>query len=519
MAHILLKIQAIANFIGGRIWLLAALMLLSNAILIFSLDFYQTLDGPAHFYNAHLILTLLDGNSPIENWYQLNHEIVPNYTSYLLISTLNGLFSTAIANNLLVFLLASLPGILGLILFRKSVFKDSVWALFLFPMGFTSALQMGFFNFSLGVITLLLYLFFLFRKNLFRPANLFWNALFGFLLLYTHAYVFVIAMLLLAGTVIVRILKPSKTLTSLFQNGYLYGFGLSAVPAGLVFILFALNHPSFNEVYLTWTELIEQLVNFSAIVSHHSYFETPYTRAILLLVIGLMGFRLVKIYGLRMAELKKQDVAFLFIALLLLVFYFFTPDSVGYAGFLSRRHQWYFVFLLILFLATGKLSKPLKALLGIVLVYMHVQLLLVINQYQQPFQGLNKDFSKVETIIPDHAVIYPLDFSSAYEAGHASNILGSNRNIILLDNYEASMDYFPVIWNRSSMPSINVQNWCNEKAKHPGFPKVDSELQVVPTYMAYSNDEEDWEVLCPAVFQNAKVIFKSKHVLLFEPFD
>lgn len=519
MAHILLKIQAIANFIGGRIWLLAALMLLSNAILIFSLDFYQTLDGPAHFYNTNLILALLDGNSTIENWYQLNSEIVPNYTSYLLISVLNSFFSTAIANKILVFLLASLPGVLGFILFRKYVFKDSVWALFLFPMGFTSALQMGFFNFSLGVITLLVYLFFLFRENLLKPVNLFWNALFCFLLLYTHAYVFAVAMLLLAGTVIVRILKSSNTLKSLFQNGYLYGFGLSAVPAAVTFVRFALNHPSFNEVYLPWSQLVEQLVNFSAIVSHHSYFETPYTRSITLLVIGLIALRMLKVYGLRMAQLEKQDVAFLLIALLLLVLYFFTPDSVGYAGFLSRRHQWYFVFLLILFLATGQLSKPLKALLGIALVYIHIQLLLVINEYQQPFQALNTDFLKLETVIPDHAVIYPLDFSSAYEAGHASNILGSNRNIVLLDNYEASMDYFPVIWNRSSLPAVSLQNWCNEEAKHPSFPKVDSKLRVVPTYLAYSNDEENWEELCPAAFQNAKVIFKSKHILLFEPID
>jgi hypothetical protein len=487
-----------------------------NGFLIFSLDHYQTLDGPAHFYNAHLILALLNDQPFLQDWFQLNSGIVPNYSIYLFIMALNALFEGPTANKILVFLLTSLPGVLGYFVFKKSIFKENSLALFFFPMAFTSALQMGFFNFSLGVIALLFYLLFLFQRKLFTPINVFWNFLFAFVLLYTHAYVFVMAMFCLVGTVITSTLKNHSSIRSIFQNKYLYFFGLSAVPAAAIFILFTLDHPSFNEQYIPFSELLERLFNFSALVSHHSFYETPYTRGVLLILIALLGFNFFKVFGLRMISFSKEAVVFAIVIFLLLIFYFFTPDSVGYAGFLSRRHQWYIVFFLVLLLATLPISKPIKTIIGFLLIYIHIQLLLVIHHYQQPFQAMNNDLFEVSEIIPENTVVYPFHFSSAYEAGHASNVLGWNRNLVILDNYEAGMDYFPIMWNTESMPQVTLPNWCDERGQHPGFPKTESKLQVTPIFMAYSNKKENWDTLCPAVFQNSLVVYKSDHILLFE---
>lgn len=516
MKTILSKLHHIITLLGTRPeWFLIA-MIAANAWLIFSLDFYQTLDGPAHFYNSKIIVALLQNHPEISEWYQLNTGIVPNYTSYGLLILLTSLFSSSLANKLVILLLTSVPPILGFFLFKKRFSNGSFWALFLVPMAFTSALQMGFFNFSLGVIALLFYLFFLFKKDLFRPINLVINLLFTLILLYTHAYVFVMGLFCLVGTVISSSLTVPFNLKSIFQSKYVYLFGLSAVPSVVLFIIFNWQHPSFDEQYLDFAVLVDELVNFTSIVSHHTAEETPFTRLIFILLSGSVIVKLFSIFRLKSSSLSAKDYLFLAVILLLIIFYFTTPDYVGYAGFLSRRHQWYIVFFMLLFLVSFQLPNVVKVAVSITLVVIHVELLLIINKYQQPFQKMSYELFEAAQQVPENAVIYPFHYHSAYEASHASNILGWQKNVIILDNYEANMDYFPVMWRSTDMPAITKRNWCHTSAQFPGYPKTTSAQKVTPIYFAYSNDIERWDTLCPTVFTETEILYQGNHVLMFQ---
>lgn len=516
MKTILSKVHYIITLLGTRPEWFLILLLLANVWLIFSLDFYQTLDGPAHFYNSKIIGSLLQNHPEISKWYQLNTGIVPNYTSYGLLMLLSAIFSSSLANKIVILLLTSVPPLLGFSLFKKRFSNGSFWALFLVPMSFTSALQMGFFNFSLGVIALLFYLFFLFKKDLFKPINIVWNFLFTLILLYTHAYVFVMGLFCLVGTVITSSLASPFHWKSLFQSKYLYLFGLSAVPSVVLFVIFNWQHPSFDEQYLDVAVLVEQLVNFTSIVSHHTAEETPFTRVVFFLLLGAVVLKFLSAFGLKNSAFSARDYVFLVVILLLIIFYFTTPDYVGYAGFLSRRHQWYIVFFMLLFLVSFQLPNVVKVAVGIALVFIHVELLQIISKYQQPFQDMSQELFEAAEHVPENAVIYPFHYHSAYEASHASNILGWQKNVIILDNYEANMDYFPVMWRSADMPAIEKRNWCHTSAQFPGYPKTSSAQKVTPIYFAYSNDVERWDTLCPTVFTEAKILYQGNHVLMFQ---
>lgn len=491
------------------------IMAIASIVLIFSLEHYHTLDGPAHFYNANLIQSLLSGDRIIASWFSFNSSIIPNYSSYVVLKFFSSILPPSEAHKTFILAMTLLPPLLFLWLLKTLNFKSLFWALLLFPLSFSSALQYGFFNFSMGLILLLSYLIFLFKKKQFSFLTACLNALFLLALFYTHLYVFVVGLIFFSAFYFQKHILPKlnskQGVLQFLKQPRLYFAVLSTLPALLLFIAFYKAHPSFDEHYLSFSELSTRLLDFSSIISFHYADESAYTQWIGIII---LGFTLVGILLLiRNFSLTSSRIAFLVIALLLVVFYYTMPESVGYASFLSNRHQWYIYFFLLLFVSGVQLPKIVHWTLPVLFIFLHIQLLQIIYKYQQPFQQMITELYVLSEKLPDHSVIYPMNYAQTWESGHASNYLGIERPMVIMDNYETSQSYFPLIWD-SLHPIVKLDTVCDENAKTPYYPIAEKNDSIVtPYYMAYSDTKTDWSSVCS--IDGTKIEYQSDYVILF----
>jgi hypothetical protein len=69
----------------------------------------------------------------------------------------------------------------------------------------------------------------------------------------------------------------------------------------------------------------------------------------------------------------------------------------------------------------------------------------------------NKFISAVEKagkMIPANKIVLPIDYTQNWETGHLSNLLGVDKELVILENYECSTGYFPLTWNRQNAPLV-----------------------------------------------------------------
>jgi hypothetical protein len=55
-------------------------------------------------------------------------------------------------------------------------------------------------------------------------------------------------------------------------------------------------------------------------------------------------------------------------------------------------------------------------------------------------------------------VVLPLNYSNHWLTSHFSNYLGVDKPMIILENYESTTCYFPIKWNKESLPNLQFGN-------------------------------------------------------------
>lgn len=58
--------------------------------------------------------------------------------------------------------------------------------------------------------------------------------------------------------------------------------------------------------------------------------------------------------------------------------------------------------------------------------------------------------------VPEGAVVYVENVSKRLLHTHLSNYLGVTKGLIISENYQADLPYFPVIWNRRNLPVLHL---------------------------------------------------------------
>jgi hypothetical protein len=174
-------------------------------------------------------------------------------------------------------------------------------------------------------------------------------------------------------------------------------------------------------------------------------------------------------------KLQRQDILLLLVAVLT-IGYFFTPDPVILSesgtlggGFTKERLNLFPFLILLFWLGSQKFSLARKlfvqvAGVTITLAFMaiHVSHYLVLNRQLDEYFSATRLVEPGSTLLPLLASYRGLKANGDKLSGkvdpflYASNMVGAERPILVLNNYEANMGYFPVKFKLSRDPYIHI---------------------------------------------------------------
>ncbi|MEZ5084058.1 MAG: hypothetical protein R2750_11510 [Bacteroidales bacterium] len=134
---------------------------------------------------------------------------------------------------------------------------------------------------------------------------------------------------------------------------------------------------------------------------------------------------------------------------------FVVPDSKGAAiGFVSSRIVLFFFLFLVVWLSAKKFPTWLNILLFIIIIYVNMALLNIYYDSVKNNNNIAKEISRASKNIVPFSTVLPINKSEYGLHSHISNYLGIDKPMVILENYEASMEHFPLMWNRNDIPNL-----------------------------------------------------------------
>ena len=387
--------------------------------------YFPTQDGPSHLYNA-FVLARLD-QPLISQFFQLNLAPFPNWTTYLLMAPLTLVLPPLVVQQIVLTLcVIAIP---AATLYLQKSFKEEADATALLGamLAYSYLLFLGFFNFILASA-----LFAIALGHWQRHRNLFVTYALLALTYFTHGLPFAAA--LLGLTILIAVERRWRAL-------------LALVPA---FALFAFDAAGRIGAEREWRSLwwhVEHLVALRPLV----FFSEPHRWIAIAVFLGILGGALAILPALLKNAGRIAGAPLVSLALLLA--YFIAPWGYGaggwaLGGWINDR---------LLFLALLTVPAWLRA----PKVSLAIASLLTAAHIGVTTFDIARESAKVATLasvqVKPHTTIKTLGAPVA--AGdrvtpelHIAAYLALQEDVVNLDNYEARLRDFPVVF-RANAPT------------------------------------------------------------------
>ena len=449
------------SWIDGNAFFL--MVLLANVAGLFFTKYYPTMDGPAHLYNSNVLSSLLMGDETLQQFYSINLMPIPNWLSHVILAISGVLLPAYLAEKVLLILYVAGMAISFRLLVVQFAPGNKSFSLLIFPFIYTFLFYLGFYNYSLSFIFFFLTVW-IWNKH--YTAGFTWEIKLLLTALITFTYLGnVLAYGFLGITLgclicydalrvyeqtndeVLSLKKCWSELQLLLQM---------ALPSLLFFAVFYLNAQFFStDQRLPKEELIKWLMDNRSIIVYDYLKDEMYSKKIfwtMVLFVLCIAYRRIREYELsNEISFSKSDVILAPLALALAAF-FLVPDGSG-AGMMSIRYCILVSFLAVLWIATQQLPHFAKAF---VLIVLFLSAGLFFN-HTVVLQHLNKDAVALDEAA-DHieagSLVLPVNHSENWLEIHFSNYIGVDKPMVILENYEASVGWFPVRWNMDRMPRI-----------------------------------------------------------------
>ncbi|MCB0478498.1 MAG: hypothetical protein KDC84_10065 [Crocinitomicaceae bacterium] len=459
------------------------LMVLIHLIPLFQGPFLPTMDGAAHLYNSNLILQELYGNETVSQFFSMNSEWVPNWSGHFILAFFNSFLPGYLAEK--IFLLIYFIGLpYAFRYFLKTLQPDGnayLLSYFILPFCYSFMMLMGFYNFSIAIL-----FFFLSAAYWIQNRDqLSWKKtiILGLLLLstyFSHLVVFGLLIFVLFVhlllSVVSKNMKEAFSVRTFFLDLWQTSWKLvlaSVIPLLLAASYFFSRSENTDVNYLEFRELVDWLKNLRPLIMYHEEIEGSKTIKMvylfaILFVVGMFS----KINRIQLdsnSTLSTQVKSFfnqlfhfndlwLGLSLFVLYLYFKLPDGAQGAGFISVRLGYIFYLFILIWIALQRLPKWFIWFNVICMLYLNYNLNVF---YKQNAIDLNKTAiacSELSQEIEPNSIVLPINRSNHWIHGHFSNYLGIDKSMIILENYEASVDYFPLKWNWDDMANTSLGN-------------------------------------------------------------
>jgi len=457
------NIEKFLSRYGNYIFLLIAA---THLHFFFQFKFFTTLDGPAHLHNSNLIYhSLFNYSETFSEYYNYNTSPSPNWISHIFETTLRIFFEPDVAEKIFlsVYFLSTVYAFRYFIIFFRP--ENKISGLAIIPFLFSAFLYLGFYNFCFSFCFLFLILGFWLRKreNIrikdIVPLAVLFTALYlshGFIYLFTFFILFLFIAFDLADDAMQLKSFSSSVKKIFFKRGIL--ILVSAIPSLVMFCIYLQNYGTESTyTYLKYEEIIKYLMDIQPMIhmtEEENYYTTIYFYLFLSVFFILSGLR---ILNFKNRKFIREDI-FLLLSFILLVFVFISPDSDMKGGFIILRLCLLFYLFIVLWLLTQNWNKLLLTIFILVLLVTHSFHLHFISRMQQGNSMMAADIYRASEKLEDWSVVLPVNESENWLHHHYSNYLGVKKPVIVLENYEATMLYFPLLWNweRSRLDFTNL---------------------------------------------------------------
>lgn len=438
--------------------------------------FFGNMDGASHLYNANLIKELLFGDNPlISSYFTFNPEPVPNLLTHFLLALFNVFLPSFLAEKLLLVLyLLGLP--LAFRALIKHINPDNILAsYFIFPFTYSYMFLLGFYNFSFAIIFMLLALrYWLKYREELNSKRILILVVIVALCYFSHLFLFVI--FLMATGVILTFnfftkLIPDLGLykaTSKFFKSIASLILVVLLPLSLAAYYVLSRSGDSHYIFLELRELIDSIKNVRTIIAYNATVEEAYTKKIFL-VFGIILIIVLYNWVNRLLDQYKQsksiqslgallvskNMVWAIIPAFLLILYLIMPDEDGSGAYFSSRIALFLFLFYILWMSAQQLKKWLLLLGVLVVLFLNFKL----NKfYYNTIKDLNKTVASCYDVadqIPENSIVLPLSYTDNWLMGHFFYI-GLDKPTVVLENYECSWGYFPLLWNYDDMPNAKL---------------------------------------------------------------
>ncbi len=466
--------------------LLFVFIVLLHILPFLFLNHVVTLDGAAHSYNARILKALLlNESNKINFYYSINNIIVPNYFGHILMLFFN-LFFPVIYSEKLLQITYVISFLCSFRYFIRSLGIKNDFSIFLIsPFVFSFFFFLGFYNFLFGIVFLLITTGY-WIKNFYHSYHK--NILLPLLFLATylsHVFVFILLnVFVLSYLLQVFISQYFVTINKLNFTFYIKKIILyllsSSLPIYLTFVYFSVQPAPIHVSYVAFSEKIQWLYNFRPLISFNFNTEKRYTYLFLIgyiFIILYYGFVFTKRFFLKKDDVLKKSIFknfwLIVISFLLLFLLFFMYDSDGWAGYISLRLAFLVSFVWIVILISLFSDVGSKYILYLTTIYVLSVNIFFQSYHFKSLKNLSKEFHeiiKLSDFIKPYSTISYINLHSNWMLTNLPMYIGVNAPAILLNNYEANTNYFPLVWSETfnnkrnqiclQPLSVDVNNSC-----------------------------------------------------------
>jgi hypothetical protein len=498
-----------------------AVVLLLNIVFLCLTRFSPSLDGPAHLYNSNLLIDFISGNNLLRDFYHINSVTVPNWTAHSLLMVLNLLFPGWLAEKL--FVIGYVSGMaLSFRYFVNQINPDNSYlSLLIFPFINSFLFSIGFYNFSISFIFFFL-TFGYYLRTLEKEKIGNYLLLFFLFTITFYSNVLIYSFLgLSAGVLALSAYKRGRESAGgrypSFRPVLRRLLLLLAVtlPTLILMVLFLKNAPlsSSQEAYST-KELLKWLNDARPFIVYNYPREEVYTEQlthVLIAFLAIMGYKAMERKPLRF-RFQKADIMFI-PATISLILLFTVPNASG-AGMMSDRLALMFFVFLVAWLVNRMIYSRLNHLFLLAILVLYFSMLN--QQHEKARDRLDKEAQSIyETAgyIEENSIVLPVNLTGNWLQAHYSNYLGADKPMVILENYEASVGWFPLKWNSGNMPEIVL----GEKHQVPGL-KWETSIGSAKKYqigyvLPYGDlsklDDENWHELKTILQEQCTIIHES----------
>ncbi len=460
------------------------ILTLVNLLPFVATKFFPSMDGASHLSNSNIINQLIfHHNALVGQFFMMNPEPVPNWTSHLIISLLTLIVPAFLAEKILILVILSGIPFAFRSLMQTISPKNYLYSFLIFPFTHSMFFFFGFFNFCMAILFFMITLNYWLR-NEDKPWNVKRIILFVLMVAatyFSHIVIFGLMLILIllrivTGSIIGMLCKKTdikSTFRDLLKK--ILVVTLAAIVPLMLFIYFFYSRPGTREItYIARKELLNFVVTVRPLISLNPILEGKYTMILfyLLVCLGAIGamFFLVRLFrtfffkpeNTQNSEeklLPRHNFWWLLVSVfILLAMYFKLPDAYGTASYTNLRIGFVLFLVAFLWISTFRIPWWIGLLAAVTGFYVNTMLTLYYTPNIRDLNKLAVSCNKAADYIAPNSLVLPIYCLDNWFTGHFVDYLAVDKPMVMVYNYECQMGYFPVKWNEQSKPNYYLGN-------------------------------------------------------------